>query len=93
MTGMKITVDAAMRARDVSRPHAEHEELAQATEQSQPAGQRHTPPAPGPRSPDSSLPAAETAAAKADATVPAEAAGTSAATAPQRPGRRRRRRR
>jgi hypothetical protein len=25
MTGMKVTVDAAMRARDVSRPHAEHE--------------------------------------------------------------------
>jgi hypothetical protein len=32
MTGMKITVDAAMRARDVSHPRPEHEELAQATE-------------------------------------------------------------
>jgi hypothetical protein len=28
MRGMKITVDAAMRARDVSRPRAEHDELA-----------------------------------------------------------------
>ncbi len=28
MPGMKVTVDAAMRARDVSRPHAEHEALA-----------------------------------------------------------------
>jgi hypothetical protein len=32
MRGMKITVDAAMRARDVSRPRAEHEVLAQAAE-------------------------------------------------------------
>ena len=32
MPGMKITVDAAMRARDVSRPHAEHEDLADASE-------------------------------------------------------------
>jgi hypothetical protein len=28
MPGMKVTLDAAMRARDVSRPHAEHEALA-----------------------------------------------------------------
>jgi hypothetical protein len=32
MPGMKVTVDAAMRARDVSRPHAEHEDLADAGE-------------------------------------------------------------
>jgi hypothetical protein len=32
MRGMKITVDAAMRARDVSRPHHEHEELARENE-------------------------------------------------------------
>ena len=32
MRGMKITVDAAMRARDVSRPRAEHEALALAAE-------------------------------------------------------------
>lgn len=33
MRGMKVTVDAAMRARDVSRPHAEHEALARAAEE------------------------------------------------------------
>jgi hypothetical protein len=32
MRGMKITVDAAMRARDVSRPRPEHEELARQNE-------------------------------------------------------------
>ena len=32
MPGMKVTLDAAMRARDVSRPHAEHEALAAAGE-------------------------------------------------------------
>jgi hypothetical protein len=32
MQGMKVTVDAAMRARDVSRPHAEHEALADVSE-------------------------------------------------------------
>jgi hypothetical protein len=32
MPGMKVTLDAAMRARDVSRPHAEHEALADAGE-------------------------------------------------------------
>jgi hypothetical protein len=32
MRGMKITVDAAMRARDVSRPRHEHEELARESE-------------------------------------------------------------
>jgi hypothetical protein len=32
MPGMKITLDAAMRARDVSRPHAEHEDQAVANE-------------------------------------------------------------
>ena len=29
MPGMKVTLSAAMRARDVSRPQAEHEEAAQ----------------------------------------------------------------
>jgi len=33
MRGMKITVDAAMRARDVSRPRPEHEELAREAEE------------------------------------------------------------
>jgi hypothetical protein len=32
MRGMKITVDAAMRARDVSRPRPEHEALARESE-------------------------------------------------------------
>ena len=32
MRGMKITVDAAMRARDVSKPRPEHEELARENE-------------------------------------------------------------
>jgi hypothetical protein len=32
MAGMKVTLDAAMRARDVSRPHVEHEALADASE-------------------------------------------------------------
>jgi hypothetical protein len=32
MRGMKVTVDAAMRARDVSRPHADQEETARADE-------------------------------------------------------------
>jgi hypothetical protein len=32
MRGMKVTVDAAMRARDVSRPRADQEEWAQAGE-------------------------------------------------------------
>jgi hypothetical protein len=37
MRGMKITVDAAMRARDVSRPRAEHEALAREAEDSEAA--------------------------------------------------------
>ena len=36
MRGMKITVDAAMRARDVSRPRAEHEALARVAEEAGP---------------------------------------------------------
>jgi hypothetical protein len=32
MRGMKVTVDAAMRARDVSRPRADDEETARASE-------------------------------------------------------------
>jgi hypothetical protein len=32
MPGMKVTLDAAMRARDVSRPRAEHEDQAVASE-------------------------------------------------------------
>ena len=51
MAGMKVTVDAAMRARDVSRPHAEHEVLAQsldaeAASQARPTAARPARPSP-----------------------------------------------
>jgi hypothetical protein len=39
MPGMKVTLEAAMRARDVSRPHAEHE--AQAASEPQSARTQH----------------------------------------------------
>ncbi len=46
MRGMKITVDAAMRARDVSRPRTEHEALAQAGEPADPKPAGPADPAP-----------------------------------------------
>jgi len=77
MPGMKVTVDAAMRARDVSRPHAEHEDLADASEPQQ--GQA--------REPGGAAPTARTAG-----TAPA-AAGRGAQTgAPRAKSPRRRRR-
>jgi len=45
MRGMKITVDAAMRARDVSRPRTEHEALAQAAEEADVADPKPAEPA------------------------------------------------
>ena len=48
MRGMKITVDAAMRARDVSRPRAEHEEQARVAEEAGPKPVEAADPAPGP---------------------------------------------
>jgi hypothetical protein len=45
MRGMKITVDAAMRARDVSRPRAEHEALAGAAEEAEETGPKPAAPA------------------------------------------------
>ena len=45
MPGMKVTLSAAMRARDVSRPQAEHEEAAQE------AAERAGAPRPGGTSP------------------------------------------
>jgi hypothetical protein len=45
MRGMKITVDAAMRARDVSRPRAEDEALAHAAENAEVAGDAGAKPA------------------------------------------------
>jgi hypothetical protein len=76
MRGMKVTVDAAMRARDVSRPRAEDEETARASE-----------PGPGrPREdPAPPAPPGDTAAPAPD--VPAD--GTPKG---RRPHRRRRRR-
>jgi hypothetical protein len=85
MRGMKITVDAAMRARDVSRPRAEHEALARENENETAAGSSRTEP-PGP----ASSPDARPVGAAADATTPAGASdGPSKA---RRPHRRRKRR-
>jgi hypothetical protein len=58
MRGMKVTVDAAMRARDVSRPRAEQEDTARADEP-RPARPREDPAA-------SVRPAAPVAPASAD---------------------------
>ncbi len=58
MRGMKVTVDAAMRARDVSRPRADHEETERAGEPA-PGRRREDPAAPAP-------PADPAAAAPAD---------------------------
>jgi hypothetical protein len=85
MRGMKVTVDAAMRARDVSRPHAEHEAAARAGEPA--AGQVREEPA------AAVLPAGPTGPG-----APAAGPVGSAAAAPGReskpgPGRQRRRRR
>jgi hypothetical protein len=48
MAGMKVTLSAAMRARDVSRPHDEHEEAAEEAD-ARAAAQRPAGAAPGPR--------------------------------------------
>ena len=86
MRGMKITVDAAMRARDVSRPRPEHEEMARESEAAAgvPGGERVKP------GPDGQ-------AGAAGAGYPASPAGEGAAGSDRTPrpdsGRRRRRRR
>lgn len=71
MTGMKITVDAAMRARDVSRPRPEDEELAQATEPAE-SGQQDQP----------ASAAANGDPGPAEPLTPAEPTHTAAATRP-----------
>jgi len=77
---MKVTVDAAMRARDVSRPRADHEETAQAGE-----------PEPGRPCPAPAKPAL--AAERAGPPAPAATAGSAGDTPKaRRPHRRRRRR-
>lgn len=83
MRGMKITVDAAMRARDVSRPRAEHEALARESDAA--AG-----PAGGDPTPAGAAGPAETGHTPAPADV--AAAGPGRASRPGA-GRRRRRRR
>jgi hypothetical protein len=72
MRGMKITVDAAMRARDVSRPDADHEAMAREGE-AQALRERAAAPAgtaPGPASPDRSATPGEAAAGPAKARRP-----------------------
>ena len=90
MPGMKVTVDAAMRARDVSRPHAEHEDQALASEPQVPRVRdqgQHTRDTRGARDTQ------PTGSAAAD-TAPGAAPGSAAGGAPKgRSPRRRRRRR
>jgi hypothetical protein len=86
MPGMKVTLDAAMRARDVSRPHAEHDDRAVAGEP-QPARTRD----PGQDTRD----ARDTRGAPPAGPAPADTARGAAAGGAQKgrsPRRRRRRR-
>jgi hypothetical protein len=85
MRGMKITVDAAMRARDVSRPRPEHEELARESEAA--AGVLRA-------ERDKQAPGSQAGSAGAGHPAPAdEAAAGPGGTSPPGSGRRRRRRR
>jgi len=91
MRGMKITVDAAMRARDVSRPRPEHEELARESEAAAGvSGAERVKQGPVKQGPDGQAGAAE-------AGYPANPADEAAAGSDRTPrpgsGRRRRRRR
>src|SRR5579871_1995735 len=72
MAAMKVTTSAAMRARDVSRPHAEHLAYAEAAEADAVGGRTAAPAA--------AAPVVADPAAAADAV--AEPAGPSAAAAP-----------
>lgn len=80
MPGMKVTVDAAMRARDVSRPHAEHEALADAKEPTSAAAPEH-----GQRA----LPAESAGALSATSARDAAPGGTRKGRSPRRRRRRR----
>jgi hypothetical protein len=90
MPGMKITLDAAMRARDISRPHAEHERLAREGEPD-PASEQGQTTAPSGAS-RGAHPRADGPAPPASTADAAEAATMDAAPKPAS-GRRRRRRR
>ena len=70
MAAMKVTTSAAMRARDVSRPHAEHLASAEVAE-ARAAGSRPAAPVDGPVPGD--------AAGRTQPPVPADAAGADAA--------------
>jgi hypothetical protein len=72
MAPMKVTTSAAMRARDVSRPHAEHLALAEAAEASTVSSR----PAGGPVPRDARMPA--DAPVLGDAQVRADAGGADA---------------
>jgi hypothetical protein len=63
MPGMKVTLDAAMRARDVSRPHAEHEAVADAGEPAPARAREHGQGAPPGAAPESGAPGAVTGGA------------------------------
>ena len=92
MAAMKVTTSAAMRARDVSRPHAEHLASAEVAE-ARAAGGRPATPVDGPVAGDSAggtrppVPAdaagADTARPGAGGAVSGDAEGRSAATEPE----------
>jgi hypothetical protein len=102
MRGMKITVDAAMRARDVSRPRPEQEEQARQNEavpgvtgeqrvKQAPGRQADAAAAPG-AAPASAGVAASGAVGAAYPTVPADEAAAGTGQTPQAGSGRRRRR-
>ncbi|HTS99753.1 MAG TPA: hypothetical protein VMI33_24360 [Streptosporangiaceae bacterium] len=82
MRGMKVTVDAAMRARDVSRSHAEHEATARDNE----------PQADVTRGQPAAAPAPDAPAPAATPGTPAPVAAPAGQPKARRPHRRRRRR-
>jgi len=92
MPGMKVTLDAAMRARDVSRPHAEHEALADAGEP-EPGQAREQGPRPKPTRPPERSAAPADAAGGAAIVAVNGAAGQGAASAGNPKSRRSHRRR
>jgi hypothetical protein len=95
MPGMKVTLDAAMRARDVSRPHAEHEALAVAGEPEPGQARKQEPRARPTRPAERSAAAADPAGGAANAVVngaAAQGAATGGNPKSRRSHRRRRRR-
>src|SRR6266851_7631618 len=81
MAGMKITLDAAMRVRDVSRPRPDHEAAAQAQSASPPAQSARAQPASGPAPSAPAQPAAAQAQSAQARPGPARAAAARAAPA------------